>query len=74
VPRDGIVIAPLASPDVVAEAFRAEVRQATEGREIHLATCRPRRQGLACHHCWQVAERLDRAEARLKRAEREARP
>jgi hypothetical protein len=54
---------------VVAEAFRAEVRQATEDREIHLATCRPRRQGLACSLCYRVADRLDRAEARLEMAE-----
>jgi hypothetical protein len=65
---------PLASPSVVVDAYRAEVRQAAQDMGIHHATCRPRRQGLACSLCYRVAERLDRAEAGLKRAiEREGR-
>jgi hypothetical protein len=49
--------------------WAAEVARAKEQAEIHLATCRPRRQGLACSLCYRVAERLDRAEARLEMAE-----
>ena len=41
----------------------SSVRLATalEMHEIHAATCRPRRQGLACSHCSDLLERLIRA-------------
>lgn len=34
---------------------------ATERHNIHAATCRPRRQGLACSACSDLLERLIRA-------------
>jgi hypothetical protein len=61
----------MAGPSVAVDGFRAEREQAWTDREIHIATCRPRRQRLACSLCWRVAERLDQAEARLERAGRE---
>jgi hypothetical protein len=64
------MIAPLAASDVAVQAFERERQQAAEERDIHIATCRPRRQGLACAHCYRVAARLDQAVARLERAER----
>ena len=41
---------------------------ALEMHEIHAATCRPRRQGLACSHCSDLLERLIRA-LRVRMAE-----
>lgn len=37
---------------------------AVERHEIHAAVCRPRRQGLACSACHDLAERAARALAR----------
>lgn len=34
---------------------------AIERHNIHAATCKPRRQGLACSHCSDLLERLIRA-------------
>ena len=35
--------------------------KATEAHQIHAATCRPRKQGLACSLCSDLLERLIRA-------------
>jgi hypothetical protein len=50
-------------------AFQAERQHAWEDRETHIAVCRWHRQGLGCSLCYRVAERLDQAEARVRRAE-----
>ncbi len=36
-------------------------RKAIEAAQIHMATCRARRQGLGCSTCSDVAERAERA-------------
>jgi len=39
----------------------ASAAAAIEYRDIHQATCKPRRQGLACSTCSALAERASRA-------------
>lgn len=59
----------LASPSVVADAFRREYFQALEECAIHHATCRARRQRLVCSTCAQVERRAWESRARLLKAE-----
>ena len=40
-------------------------RAAAEYRDIHLAACRYRRQGLICSTCTEVVERAERLAARV---------
>jgi hypothetical protein len=50
---------------IVAPAARAAI----ECRDIHLAACRYRRQGLVCSTCSDLVERANRLAARLRVAE-----
>ena len=67
-------LALVAPSSVTLAGFRAEHAAAAEDRLIHIAVCRWRRQQLACGMCYRVAERLDQAEARLRRAEQRLAP
>lgn len=42
------------------------VQRAVEYRDIHLAVCRYRRQGLCCSTCDDLAERVERLAARVR--------
>jgi hypothetical protein len=50
---------------IVASTTVTVARAAVEYRDIHLAACRHRRQGLVCSTCAEVSERADRAIARV---------
>jgi hypothetical protein len=47
-------------------------RAAAEHRDIHLAACRYRRQGLVCSTCTDLAERAERAARRASMSIAEA--
>jgi hypothetical protein len=44
----------------MASSIVAAARAAAEYRDIHLAACRYRAQGLVCSTCFDVAERAER--------------